>query len=68
MDNLIALFKDLNKKLDNVLTLEMTFGTVAKITLLRGSKKIFTVSAASINAGIDIAFSKLLDYKKEVLP
>lgn len=68
MDNLIALFKDINKKLDGVLTLEMTFGTVAKITLLRGSKKIFTVSAASINAGVDISFSKLLDYKKEVLP
>ena len=68
MDNLIALFKDMNKKLEGKLTLEMEFSNTNKIVLIRESKKIFSVAAASINAAIDIAFSKLMDYKKEVLP
>lgn len=67
MDNLIALFKDMRQKL-NDLVLEMTFGSTAKIVVLRGDKKIFQVTAASINACTDIAFSKLMDYKKTVLP
>lgn len=67
MDNLIALFRDMRQKL-NDLSLEMTFGSTSKIVLLRGDKKIFTITAASINACTDIAFSKLMDYKKTVLP
>lgn len=67
MDNLTALFRDMRQKL-NDLSLELTFGSTAKIVLLRGEKKIFTVTAASINACTDIAFSKLMDYKKTVLP
>jgi len=67
MDNLTALFRDMRQKL-NDLRLELTFGNTAKIVLLRGDKKIFTVTAASINACTDIAFSKLMDYKKTVLP
>ena len=68
MDNLIALFKDMNQKLDRSLTLEMVFNSTSKISLIRGDKKIFQVTAANINACVDIAFSKLMAYKKEVLP
>jgi hypothetical protein len=41
-------------------------GNTTNITVFQGNKKIFSVFAASMNAAVDLAFSKLMDYKKEV--
>ena len=66
IDNFMSLFRDMNLKLNGKLTVKIESGNTTTITVSQGNKKIFSVFAASMNAAVDLAFSKLTDYKKEV--
>ena len=67
IDNFMSLFRDMNLKLNGKLTVKIESGNTTSIAVSQGNKKIFSVFAASMNAAVDLAFSKLQDYKKEVL-
>ena len=66
IDNFMSLFRDMNLKLNGKLMVKIESGNTTNITVFQGNKKIFSVLAASMNAAVDLAFSKLMDYKKEV--
>lgn len=67
IDKFVSLYTDLNRKLNNTLSFEITSNTITKVLIKQGNKTIISTMVASINAAVDLAFAKLQDYKKEVL-
>lgn len=67
IDKFVSLYTDLNRKLNNALSFEITSNTITKVLIKQGNKTIISTMAASINVAVDLAFAKLQDYKKEVL-